>query len=350
MAKGKYRALARAALALVAAMLALPAIAQSTDSWKCTSVRPNIPLDERISSCNAVIAAEKDSWLYKSRAYSARGKAYFEKDEFDSAIADFTEVIKLYPDNSYARLSRAHAFYKVFDFDRAVDDADRAVQLEPASARAYLLRGWVYYGKGDLDRALSDDEQALRLAPKLGNAFQLRAAIHRTKGAVDRAIADHDRLIELEPKNARAYHIRGVAHFQAGALSKSLTDFDRASELDRKYAYAALWRDVVAKRSNLPSRLAEAVGDLDMSKWPAPIIHLFLGESSPEALFAAADDSNGARKRAQICEANFYTGAWLRQRGERERARLLFQLAATECPQSFVERQAANAELKEISR
>ena len=72
----------------------------------------------------------------------------------------------------------------------------------------------------------------------------------------------------------RARHL----NLYAGALPKALEDFDQASTLDPNDAYATLWRRIVATRSNLPSRLPQAVARIDMTKWPAPVIRLFLGQ------------------------------------------------------------------------
>jgi lipoprotein NlpI len=306
------RALAGAAITLAAMMFVSSAIAQSTDDWKCTSMRPNIPIDERISSCNSVIALEKYGWMNKSRAYLARANAYLTKGEFDGAIADLTEVIKLYPDSPYAYYNRASAYLKKGDYDRAIVDYSELIRRNQQDAHAFFGRGVAYLRNGEPDHA----------------------------------IADYNRLIELNPKNARAYRSRAIANLYTGSVSKSLADLDQSADLDPKDAYVALWRDVVAKRSNMPSRLAAATGQLDMTKWPAPIVHLFLGETTAEAVLAATDDPDGEKKTGQICEANFYTGALALRRGDEKDARRLFQLAATECPKGFVEWQAANAELK----
>jgi len=376
-----YRAIAGAAIILVAIMSAAPAAAQSTPEWKCNA-QGAIPSDERIAACTSVLESEKYGRQGAIRAYLGCAAAYSDKGDFERAIADYTTFIQLYPKNMFAYYCRGAAYHNMHDCDRAIADYtetillnpqhlhayrdrgaaysqsgyhdhaiadyDRAIQLSPADARIYVGRGMAYYRKGDLDRAFSDSEQALRLDPKQDSAFGLRATVYKTKGEVDRAVADYDRLIELDPKNPRAYRSRAIAHVQAGSISKSLADLDRSIELDPRDAYSALWHEVVAKRSNVSSRLAAVAGELDLSKWPAPIIHLFLGEMSPEAVLAAAGDANGEKKREQICEANFYLGELALLRGAREEARPLLLLATAECPKGFVERQAADAELRAI--
>jgi lipoprotein NlpI len=116
-----------------------------------------------------------------------------------------------------------------------------------------------------------------------------------------------------------------------------------------KDPYTGLGLEVVTTRSNLPSHLAEATAQLDMTKWPAPIVRLFLGETTPEEVFAAADDADANKKKGQVCEANFYSGELALQRGTREEAVRLFRLAAADCPKTFIEWSAANAELKAMN-
>ena len=147
-----------------------------------------------------------------------------------------------------------------------------------------------------------------------------------------------------------AYFRRAVANLYAGSLPKALADLDQASKLDPTYAYAAIWLDILNKRSNLPSPLAQAVTQIDMTKWPAPVIRLYLGQSTPTDVLAAADDPDEETKRGQVCEANFYTGELKLQQGAKEEAARLFRRAAADCPKGFDEWPAANAELRHSAK
>lgn len=118
--------------------------------------------------------------------------------------------------------------------------------------------------------------------------------------------------------------------------------------LDPKDAYTALWLDIVDKRSNPPGQLSEAAKQIDMTKWPAPLIRLYLGQMTPEAALAAADDPNANTKKGQVCEANFNTGKLDLQQGKKNEAISLFRLAAADCPKAFAEYRYATAELKAL--
>jgi hypothetical protein len=70
---------------------------------------------------------------------------------------------------------------------------------------------------------------------------------------------------------------------------------------------------------------------LDMTKWPAPVVRLYIGELTPAAVFAGANRAGDKLKRGQICEAN--GGEFTLWQGMRVEATRLLQLAVANCPQ-----------------
>ena len=203
--------------------------------------------------------------------------------------------------------------------------------------------------KGDLDRAIADYTEAIRLDPKYGYAYSTAAPRTGAKGDLDRAIADYSEVIRLNPKYAAVLLNRGIAFHDSGSLPKALADLNQASELNPTFAYTALWLDIVGKRSNLPSRLPQGVAQLDMAHWPAPVIRLYLGQMTPAAVLAAADDPDPDTKRSQICEAHFYSGELALLRDAKGEAAQLFKAAAESCPRTFIG-DGAVAELKQLAQ
>jgi len=134
----------------------------------------------------------------------------------------------------------------------------------------------------------------------------------------------------------------------AGALARALADLNQANALDPKNAYAALWADIVGRRNDLPSRLTQTSSKVDMTQWPAPVIGLFLGQTTTAGLLAAADDQDASKKKGRVCEANFYSGQLSLMKGTKDEAARLFRLAANDCPRGYIEWTAASAELKAL--
>jgi lipoprotein NlpI len=231
------------------------------------------------------------------------------------------------------------------DLDRAISGYTEMIRLDPARVEAYVGRGTAWHAKGDQDAAIADYNEAIRLDPKAA-AYHNRGLAYYAKGDRDRAIADYGEAINLDPKSSGAYFSRGRANLYAGSLPRALADLNQASELAPKSPYAALWLDIANKRSNLASRLPQAIAQIDMTKWPAPVIRLYLGQLTPAAVLAAADDPDANIRKGQICETHFYSGELALQQGAEDEAARLFRLAASDCPKIFIEWEGANAELK----
>jgi hypothetical protein len=70
----------------------------------------------------------------------------------------------------------------------------------------------------------------------------------------------------------------------------------------------------------------QAKSQLDMGAWPAPVVKLFLGELTPEAVDASTDSTNAATKKNQVCGANFFVGEFKLLAGDKEAAKR-FRLA-----------------------
>jgi lipoprotein NlpI len=210
-------------------------------------------------------------------------------------------------------------------------------------------RGVADYAEGN--RALSDISryiEMIRLDTKDPDAQRNRGTKDQAKTEFNQIIVYYNAAIKADPKDDDAYFHRALANFYAGALPKALADLSQASKLDPEYPYYALWIDIIDKRDNLESHFSQAIAKIDMAKWPAPVIRLFLGETTPAAVLAAAEDPDPKTKQGQLCEANFYIGELALQQGAKEEAARLFRISATDCPREFVEGHSASAELEAL--
>ena len=108
-------------------------------------------------------------------AYFNRGWAYGRKRDYDKAIADYGEVIRLNPKNVKARCDRACAYLDKDENDKAIADYDEAIRLDPKCGLAYYSRGYAYGKKGDYDKAIANYNEAIRLDPK--NAHRLSTTV-----------------------------------------------------------------------------------------------------------------------------------------------------------------------------
>ncbi len=112
-----------ALLAASALWLAVPQAASAGESsaWQACFGAASSP-DDRAAACSSVIDAKAETGRKLAGAYCSRGEAFTEKR----------------------------------DFDRAMTDLDEAVRIDPDYACAWTNRGRVYALKGDPDRAIAD--------------------------------------------------------------------------------------------------------------------------------------------------------------------------------------------------
>ena len=294
--------------------------AASPTSTRATSTAPSPTTTRRSGSIRNI-----------ATAYNNRGIAYLATRATTTAPSPTTTRRSgSIPKYRLAYNNRGNAYGDKGDYDRAIADYNEAIRLDPKYASAYYNRGIAYDDKGDHDRAIADYDEAIRLDPKYAVAYNNRGNAYHDKGDYDRAIADYSEAIRLDPKYAHAYFNRGIAHLYADRLPNALADLIQSSELNPKYAYAALWLHIVDTRNNLPSQLAEAAKQIDMTKWPAPIIRFFLGQTTTQKLFTAADDADVKTKQRKTCEVNFYSAELALHRRAKDEATRLFRLAATE--------------------
>lgn len=132
--------------------------------------------------------------------------------------------------------SRGLAFREKRQWDKAIADYDEALRINPHIAATLTNRGNAYYFKGQFDRAIKDYDEAIRLSPNLSEAFSNRGNVYRKTGQYDRAIQDYDKAIQIEPDDAQIFADRGLAYEKKGKPTKALLDFKKAFVLGFRHS------------------------------------------------------------------------------------------------------------------
>jgi len=293
---------------------------QYQDMARCENATRSIPPDLAVASCTKIIESKKWTGADLARAYTARGIAYGNKQDYDQAIADYTQAIEIDPKKALNYNDRCFAHDNKNELDLAIADCDQAISLDPKLWRAYLNRGVAYYHKQDYDRAIADYNQAIQIEAKYAGAFEKRGIAYDDKQDYGHAIADYKQAIELDP--ASAYP--AIWLFVASTRSSKSAPSDNA-------------------QSDSPHADLEAnAARLNHSGWPYPIVEMFLGNKTPEDILRAAANPNDR------CEAQLYIGEWQLLQKDPVKATPFLEKASETCPKDFVEYSRAIAELKQI--
>ena len=77
------------------------------------------------------------------------GRRSTTRGDYDRAIADYTEVLRLQPKAATAYNNRGLAYYQKREYDRAVADYTEAIRIDAKFARAYFNRSLAYRRQGE---------------------------------------------------------------------------------------------------------------------------------------------------------------------------------------------------------
>lgn len=242
----------------------------------------------------AVSLAPKDSWIYTSRGnayfilgeynqgiqeyqkgiglappelahvfYINRGDKLVEFKNYEVAIKDYTEAIRLQPQNGsyYSKRGDTYA-YQLKDYQKAIADYTEAINLEQNNAVYYSYRGYFYRSLEDYQKALEDVNRAITLNPKYAIAYRHRAFIYSGQGKYPEAISDYNEAIKLEPNEAFNWGFRGLCYRALQEHQKAVEDFTQAIIRNPQYAGFYEARALVYSRQE---KYTEAIADYTMA-------------------------------------------------------------------------------------
>lgn len=326
------------------ALWSAPALAQSRSQLGPLCTTETTPADQQIDACNKIIALKvlsrpRLAHVYFWRAvgwnkkgnypqviadttkalrlkpdqalHNLRGSAYFDKGEYDIAIADFNDALRSGPPSGTIFHNRGNAFRGKGDYARAIADYDQANKLSP-NAYSLLNRGLSKQALGSLDGALADINDAIRLDPSLPSGLIDRAVVWRAKGDLDRAIADGTEAIRLARAKApvnimtppgsvliSAYSQRALAYEAKGDFDNAKKDYAAALEGRASDAGSKANQATAKVRLSLLSEPPAAPPPRDAATAPSPV-----GAAAKRAESPAPLQSVAASRRVALVIGN----------------------------------------------
>ncbi len=121
------------------------------------------------------------------------------------------------------------------EYDEAIEDFSNAIRLQPdydILYRAYFGRGFCKFQLGDYEGAKSDFDRSIRQFANDPEVFFWRAYTkYKLRYPASSEIADYNRAILLNPNYAEAYFNRGQAKIKNRQLRAACSDLRKAYEL-----------------------------------------------------------------------------------------------------------------------
>jgi tetratricopeptide (TPR) repeat protein len=120
--------------------------------------------------------------------------------------------------------TRATVYFYNRDYDRAIEDYGQAIKLDPLDSEIFDNRCWTYATVNKLQEALKDCNESLRLRPNFAPTLDTLGFVYLKLGQFDRAIATYDSALQIEPKSVYSLYGRGMAKLKTGNSAAGQAD------------------------------------------------------------------------------------------------------------------------------
>jgi lipoprotein NlpI/transglutaminase-like putative cysteine protease len=246
------------------------------------------------------------------------------RDRLQESIKKVTETIDsgkiTGKDLAEAHCLRGNGYTDLGQFDEALKDANQAIKLAPNHGKLFLCRAVVYLDKGDFRKAVADYSTAIVLGETDPRNFYLRGIANYYAGKLEDAASDETRAAEANDNVARLY-----------------------SELWLSWISQRLGQPIP------PAIVKQAVAD-PRGEWPLPALAMITGHLSPEEMLKLIDAKSGDERRMALAEGYFYLGQHYLTLGDKAKAREYFEKTRQLEVIIYTEHVAAAFELQRLTR
>ncbi len=183
-------------------------------------------------------------------AYNDRGEANLKLENYAQAVADFRKAFELYPTSNDVKMNldlalilqkryspqtaladtatseelgrRASNESDNKEYDSAITDLNEVIRLEPNSSFAYGLRAFCLIMTGEYEKAIADDTKAVALNPNYADGYFNRAIANERLKRYENAIDDFQQSLDLAPSNKVQEALGELLNSLSGEIAESI--------------------------------------------------------------------------------------------------------------------------------
>ena len=116
----------------------------------------SLPLPVRSLPVDAIEIAQSSTTPSNAEDFYNRGVEKGEKGDFQGAIADYNQALRINPNYAKAYLNRGDAYHELGEYQKAIADYNQALRINPDYIKAYIDRGHAYSELKEYEKAMTD--------------------------------------------------------------------------------------------------------------------------------------------------------------------------------------------------
>ena len=164
--------------------------------------------------------------------YHQRASVNRKLERFEDVVADYSVLIDLISNDAFLYYERGRAKQQLGQYETAIADYNEAIRLNPSDERYYSQRASIYVQLKQYAAAFVDYNKAIQLNPEEADFYYQRISLNRDLGRSEDVIADYNELIRMDPNNASLYRTRGRANYQLGRYEEAAVDWSELIRLN----------------------------------------------------------------------------------------------------------------------
>jgi serine/threonine protein kinase/regulator of sirC expression with transglutaminase-like and TPR domain len=222
--------------------------------------------DKALACFSTLIALEPEDYL----AYYARGRARHAQGDFRGALADFDQALRRRPGNVFVLADRGLAHLDANQWQPALADFNAALAGGLIHTRLYLLRAVAREQLGDVAGGAADRKQFLETTPTDEQSWLTRGHLRKAQDPAG-ALADFAAALQANPRSYLAWENQAnLLDTMPGKQAEVLQALNRALALAPDYVKARAGRGVIlARMGKRAEALADAQEALRLENSPA---------------------------------------------------------------------------------
>ena len=137
------------------------------------------------------------SEMNESNEHSKKGYAFIRSGQFNEAITEYTEALRLRTDNDALYYNRGLCYMYINNGDAALQDFYKSIEIKRDNIDAYIQITTIYANRGMYDDALNSINTAIALKSNNAEAIYDRGKVYEKKGMIVESLQDIRQACEM---------------------------------------------------------------------------------------------------------------------------------------------------------
>ncbi len=207
---------------------------------------------------------------------TSMGLAFRRTNQFELCLQYLTKCLHMFPKNTTAYIERALCYQGAGQYNKAINDCANVLKIDPDNVGALVVRARTNQLANDFVHDLKDLNKAILLKPQDSLVHLYRGLHYAHFHAYDQSMADFNLAVAYDSKNEEAYKQKAILESARGDVTEALHEYMKIASISHFRATPAFYM----QRAQLLMRLhryQSAIQDLQLAAvidWQHPSSYL----------------------------------------------------------------------------